>query len=140
MVIRIMAVVGLFLFSFVAFGQDTPAETVKGITGFFSKTTGFFEDTWTFMTVETPSAIQRFFAWVIIWGVKFWIVTQIEIIQFSWGVAKVILEDLALGTNLNAVLSSLPPDLKAFCVQARVLDAVEVLFTAHVTRFVMNIV
>lgn len=131
---------------FVVFGDDSGTETANaassgtGLFDFFSVASGFFDDIYTAVTVDAPSAFQRFLASVIEWATIIWLKMQIESIQFAWGVAKVILEDLQFGSSLNSVLSALPNDVKAFLAIIRFPDCIEILAGAHVTRFVMSII
>ena len=87
-------IVMLCLFSFAVIAQE-PASTGSGLGSFFSGVNTFFNDVMQFLTVETPSMMQRFWAWAIEWFVMIKLYLQYESIKFSWGVAKVILEDLS---------------------------------------------
>ena len=133
--IRILTLSFLFLISLPVFAQDN-----SGLFGFFSWISSLGEDLYNAAAVDAPSAIQRFYATAIEWFAVIWINAQIEAVKFAWGVAKVILEDLAFGSTLNALMSSLPNDVQAFLGVIRFADCVEILVGAHVTRFVMGII
>lgn len=118
----------------VALGQES------GFGAFFTGANKFFDDMALFFLEDTPSMIQRFFAYIIEWAVYLKFYLQLEAVQFAWGVAKLILEDLAFGTQLQSMLAPLPQDVKATMASLRIMDALEILITAHVTRYVMELI
>lgn len=111
----------------------------SGIDGFWGAVMSYFGDFWNVLTVEVPGSVARFFAWVIEWGVLLKLHLQLEGIKFGWQIAKVIIEDLSFGSQVNVLLDALPNDLRAFLSIIRLVDALELLFTAHITRFVMSV-
>lgn len=140
---------GLLIFTLVfvpvlAIAQDTETATQtadnSGMFGFFSFASGFFEDVYSAIAVDAPSAIQRLFAALIEWGAVAYLYAKVEAITFAWGVAKVILEDLAFGSTLNSLISGLPQDIRAFIGVIRLPECIEILAGAHITRFVMGII
>lgn len=112
----------------------------SGLGAFFSGANQFFSDISDFFMHDTPSMIQRAFAYLLEWGAYLKFYVQYESMKFAWGVAKLILEDLAFGTQLQQLLTPLPQDVKATLASFRVMDAIEILITAHVTRYVMDLV
>lgn len=127
----------------IAQDADTATTTTEnanaGIFGFFSYAGSFFEDVYTAVAIDAPNAIHRFVAFSIEWFAVAWIYAKIESIQFAWQVAKVILEDLAFGSTLNSLISGLPGDMKAFISLIRIPECIELLASAHITRFVMSL-
>lgn len=117
-----------------------PAFADTGIGAFFSWIVELGDSFWTLATDTAPSVIERFFAWVIEWAVMIKAYLFYQSIQFSWSVASVILEDIALGSQLNAALGFLPQDIQAALVQMRILDGVEIIIQAFVARFAMDFV
>lgn len=140
---------GLLIFTLVfvpvfAIAQETETATQTadnaGMFGFFSFASGWFEDVYTAIAVDAPSSIQRLFAALIEWCAVAYLYAKVEAITFAWGVAKVILEDLAFGSTLNSLMSGLPQDVRAFIGVIRLPECIEILAGAHVTRFVMGLI
>lgn len=127
----------------VVFAQTADPQTTQsneGLFGFFTWISGWAEDLWQSVSVDAPSALQRLVARIYEFCFVIWLYMEIEGIKFAWGIAKVILSDLAFGSQLNGLLSALPQDIKALLSILRFTDCVEMLVSAHVTRFVLTMV
>ena len=111
-----------------------------GIGAFFSYLVELGESFWNMATNSVPSMIERFFAWVLEWAVLIKAYLFYSSVQFAWGVSSVILEDIALGSQLNAAIGFLPQDLQAALIQLRLLDGVEIIIQALVARFAMDFI
>lgn len=109
-----------------------------GLSAFFTYVSGWFEDTYDVIANDVPSAFQRFIASIYQFGFIIWLHIQISSIEFAWGVAKAILEDLAFGSQLNSLLAGLPQDIRAFISLFRITDCIEILVSAKVTQFVLR--
>ncbi len=126
----------LFLFlPFVALGDE-----YKDVAGSSQMVADSFGDMWLFFFDDIPSAIQRATAWFIVWAVKAKLYFQFEMIKYSWGVAKVIIENLNIMSQITAQLGALPQDVRQACVDMRLFDGMNLLFTSYVTKFVMNFI
>jgi len=122
------------------FGFSNNASADSGLGGFFSYVSGLGEDVWNLATVSTPNMIERMFAYLLQWyiTVEFYLLKQA--LEFSWQISGVVLEDLALGSKLNNAISFLPNDVQAALVQMRILDGIELLLQAYVTRFTFDLI
>lgn len=98
-----------------------------------------FSEIYTFMFTDVPNVIQRFFAWLIIWLVKAKLYAQLEFMQFSWGIAKQIILDLNIMSEITSKISVLPADVRQALVSMRFFDGVNLLLNAYMTKFVMNL-
>lgn len=98
----------------------------------------FFDDVWTFAFEDVPSMFQRLTAWLIVWMVKAKLYFMFEAMQYSWGVAKVIIADLNIMSQITSQMSALPVDVRQALVEMRLFDAINLLFQAYMTKFVMN--
>jgi hypothetical protein len=111
-----------------------------GIGNFFSWLTGIGDDFWTLITVKTPTLFDRFWAYLLEWLILAKIYMWISAAKISWGVASVIIADLALGSQLNSLMGFLPNDVQAALVQLKLLDAIEMIIQAFIARFAMSII
>lgn len=121
-----------FLFLFVA----SPAYAGTGLGDFFSWLTGWAEDIHHAFTNDVPSMFERMYAWLVYWVTYMKITLMISSIEFSWGVAKVILDDFGWTAIINNLLTSLPPDTQALISALKLPTAFEWVLTAYITRFV----
>lgn len=116
----------------------TPASADSGLGSFFTWVAGIGEDFWLLVTQESPDMIDRFFAWVIEWAIYLKFQLELAAIKTAWNIAKVILTDLQFGNQLNALLALLPPDMQAAIMKLRILDGIEILINAMLTKFVLD--
>jgi len=122
------------------FAVSSTASADTGLGAFFSFVTGLGEDVWNLATNKTPSLLTRMYAYLVEWYVMVQVFAFAAAVEISWSVAGVILEDLALGSKLNAAISFLPNDVQAALTQLKILDAIELIIQAYVTRFTMELI
>jgi hypothetical protein len=126
----------IFLFiPFIAFG-----DTYQDAAGSSQMVADSFSELWTYFFDDVPSMFQRLTAWAVIWLVKAKLYLQLELMQYSWGVAKVIIQDLNIMSQITAQMALLPQDVRQACVDMRFFDGVNLLFNAYITKFVMNFI
>ncbi|WP_340677873.1 DUF2523 family protein [Paraglaciecola sp.] len=126
----------LFLIA-LSFAPVASAVTFGDAISFF---TGLGEDFWSLVTIETPSMIERFFAWVLEIMVVWKFQALLSSTKLAWSVAAVILADMQLGSQLNSLIGFLPNDVQAAMVQLRIMDAIELIIQALVARFALDMV
>jgi len=114
-------------------------DTYKDAAGASQMVADSFGDIFDFFFDDVPSLLQRATAFVIVWLVKAKLYMQLEFIQFSWGVAKVMLANLNIMSQITAQMSLLPVDVRQALVDMRFFDGVNLLLNAYVTKFVMNV-
>lgn len=124
------------LFLFVPFLAT--ADTYTDIGGASQMVADSFDEMWTYLFDDVPSLIERATAWFIVWSVKAKIYMQLELIKYSWGVAKVIIADLNIMSQITSQISVLPIDVRQAFIDMRLFDGINLLFQAFVTKFVMN--
>ena len=134
----------LLLLPILVFAQDgglTPSSTstYQDEAGTSQMIADSFKELWGFFFDDVPTMMQRFFAWAIIRLVKVKIYLQLESMKFAWGVAKVIIQDLNIMSQITAQMSGLPVDVRQALVDMRLIDALNLVFQAYVTKFVMGI-
>lgn len=119
------------------YSQDAMAS--DGISGFAQDVKDFFSDIWAFFTEAIPDMFYRLGAWLVEAIVYVKVVMMYQSMMFSWNVAKVILEDLQVSHLLMSALGGLPPSLRAFITDCRIVDGINVVLNAYATRFVMRV-
>ena len=129
----------IFAFCFV-FASSAFAADGGGLGGFAQSIVDYAEYFKYFITDGIPSFFERMAAWAVEMYVYLKFVMYLETIKFSWGVAKVILQDLSITQHLETMFSYLPSSLRAFAFDCRIVDAINVVLNAYVTRFVFRII
>lgn len=130
--------ISLLILPMVVFAQDAGA-TYKDEAGTSQMIADSFKELWSYFFDDVPSMMERFFAWAIIWLVKAKIYLQLESMKFAWGVAKVIIADLNIMSQITAQMGALPPDVRQALVDMRLFDAINLVLQAYVTKFVMGL-
>jgi len=126
----------LFVFlPFVAF-----AGTYDSLAGASQMIADSFDNIYTYLFDDVPSMFQRATAWFIVWAVKAKIYAQLELMKYSWTVAKIIISDLNIMSQITSQMSLLPVDVRQAFVDMRLFDGVNLLFHAFMTKFVMRFI
>lgn len=116
------------------------ADTYTGEQGVAQMQGDFFTDFWGFFETDVPNFIDRFWAYVTVWAVKFYFEMKLESIKFAWFIAKEILESFQVGSQIASLANALPQDVKAALVDSRFFDGLNIYLNALVTRFILRIV
>jgi len=82
--------------------------------------------------------VTKAFAAFLIWSTVAYIDFMIYMIGFSWDVAQSVLSQLNVSAALNAAWSSLESSIASFVSLLNIPDAINVILSARVTRFVLN--
>ncbi|MGL1956083.1 MAG: DUF2523 family protein [Colwellia sp.] len=127
-----------FLFLFLPF--EVFSDTYQDAAGTSQMVADSFDNLWGFFFDDVPNMFQRFTSWAVIWFVKIKLYFYLESIKFFWGVAKVIIADLNIMSQITANMSLLPQDVRQACVDMRFFDGVNLLLNAFLTKFIMNLV
>lgn len=126
----------LFIFvPFFAFG-----DAYQDVAGASQMVADSFGEMWDYFFDDVPSMFQRLTGWAIVWLVKAKLFFQLELMQYSWGVAKVIIQDLNIMSQITSQISLLPQDVRQALIDMRLFDGMNLLFNAYMTRFVMNFI
>ena len=96
----------------------------------------FFGDSATGITY----LLQQFYSWAIQKFTVFWIGMQIEMMQFAWGVARDILNDMGVSQKIMQSLGMLPSQVQSALAFFRMPECLMNVLTAYTTRFVMRFV
>lgn len=92
-----------------------------------------------FFNVGIYDLLTKFVAWCIKWYLVAWVKAKITGLTFAWAVAQELITSLDLATYLNAAWSALDSRVLSMLVFFRVPEAVNLLLSAAVTKFVFRI-
>lgn len=92
-----------------------------------------------FITDGVPSFLERLAAWAVQFYLYIKFTMYLEMLKFSWNVAKVILDDLSISVYLQSAFNAMPPALRAFAIDCRFVDAINVVINAYFTKIVMRV-
>lgn len=105
----------LFIFvPFFAFG-----DAYQDVAGASQMVADSFGEMWGYFFDDVPSMFQRL---------------------TGWAVAKVIIQDLNIMSQITSQISLLPQDVRQALIDMRLFDGMNLLFNAYMTRFVMNFI
>lgn len=100
----------------------------------------FLDFLYTFITSGIYEFFTEWFAtfvqWLTVGAIEFTIVA----IQFSWDVAKAILNDLNVSSHLNSAWNSLPGDSLSYASLIRLPEALNIVLSSVVTKYVMRFI
>jgi hypothetical protein len=125
-------------FLFIFFPFFVLADTYQDIAGASQMVADSFGEMWAFLFDDVPSLLQRATAWFVVWSVKAKIFLQLEFMKYSWGIAKIIIQDLNIMSQITSQISILPQDVRQALIDMRLFDGINLLFQAFMTRFVMR--
>jgi len=128
--------VTFMLFPFLAFAADSNS----GFGGAFQSIIDFCTDIMNFFTIAIPSFFHRLTAWAFEAFIYIKFLLYVETIKYSWQVAKLVISDLSISETITSSLSSLSPTIRAVLSDLRLIDAVNVVLNAYVTRMVMRFI
>jgi len=98
-----------------------------------------FHDTVTNFISETVyDLLAKWTAWFIEWWAVAWIKIKIQALIFSYKVAQNLIADLNLSAFLNQAWSSLDSKMLSMLVFFRVPEAVNIILSAGMTKFVFR--
>ncbi|OUR82684.1 hypothetical protein A9Q75_05180 [Colwellia psychrerythraea] len=114
------------------------ADTYTDVGGASQMVADSFTDLWDFMYTDVPDLIQRAIAYFITWSIKGKLEFYKVFIVYAWGMAKVIILDLNIMSQITSNMSALPVDVRQAFIDMRLFDGINLLLHASVTKFVMN--
>jgi|CXWL01.1.fsa_nt_gi hypothetical protein len=92
----------------------------------------FLRSTWIY------AFFTRFFAEAVKWAILESLKFKIMMITFSWDIAKELLASLQLSERLHSYFSGLNSDMLVFINFLKIPDAINIILSAHLTRFIMR--
>lgn len=85
----------------------------------------FFEDLIGYLVIQATIAKVQFMLWSV---------------QFSWGVAQSVLDQLTIGTQIEAIWAATDSAVLSWLSYFKVPQALNMILTAGTTKFVMRMV
>lgn len=131
---KILFVAFLFI-PFVVF-----ADTYEDVAGTSQMFADYIDDMWLFVFTDVPTVIDRFFTWLLTWWVKLKLFAYYHFIRAAFGIAKVLLADMNVMSQITTGMTLLPQDVRQMLVETRLFDGVNLLIQAFATRFVMRLI
>lgn len=83
---------------------------------------------------------QQAGVWLVAKFVISWIKAKIWLLTFAWSIAKSVLESFQISQHLNAAFSVLPSEMQAFLSFLRIPDAINIIITSFMAKFVMRFI
>lgn len=91
-----------------------------------------------FITTGIYDLLVKFTAWFIQWSVVGYWKIKLAAIEFSWDVASEIITTLNISSYINSAWSSLNSQVLSMFVFFRIPEAVNIVVSAGVSKFVMR--
>lgn len=85
-----------------------------------------------------PSFIERMYSYIIRYAIKLKLVMMVESMQFAYGIAKELLNDLSVYQFIDTAFANLDPDIRNAAAAYGVGSALMRIIEAMTTRFVMD--
>lgn len=98
----------------------------------------FFNEMYAWMTNGIYDFVVEAYAWIIIKVTEFRLAFQLTLLEFSWDVAKEILTQLNISSEIQKALNFLPSDTVQQLNFFNVINGINLLLNAWVTRFVLR--
>ena len=92
-----------------------------------------------FLVNGIPESIDNFFQRMGAYLVLFYFELKLSSIQFAWSIASGILNTLSLSSTLTASLNTISPDVVSFLNHLRLIEAFNIILSAHATKFVLSL-
>lgn len=98
----------------------------------------FFNDILTWLSTGIYDFVVEAYAWIIIKVTTFKFGFMLTMLEFYWGVAKEILQQLNISQEITSALSSLPQGTVEKLNFFNVINGINLILNAFVTRFVLR--
>jgi len=118
--------------------MDAIIEFFNYVLAFFSNVGMFFTTIWAWLQSGLYDFFTEWFSAFMIWSMVGMIRFQIWAVGFAWDVAQHVLDQLNISSALAAAWSQLDNQVLNALTFFNVPDAINVLLSARVTRFVLN--
>ena len=108
--------------------------------------TSFFQGLWDFIdwiyevATDFKNSVLDFLMELISFPFYVWIKMKIATLEFIWGLVLPIIQSLNLADVVNSSMASLPNDIKAFIGQSRIVEGINMLISAKLTKLILNLI
>lgn len=118
--------------------MDAIIEFFNYVLAFFGNVGNFFTDVMAWLQSGLYDFFTEWFSAFMIWSTVGTIRFQIWAVGFAWDVAQQVLDQLNISSALSAAWAQLDSQVLNALTFFNVPDAINVLLSARVTRFVLN--
>jgi hypothetical protein len=101
--------------------------------------TEFFDALWKWINESTVTLLTNFVAYVMVWVITAWLKIKLAGLAFAWGVAQSIMSQLDVSHKLADAFSFIPEKPRAMLMWARVPDALNIIGSGFISKFVLRI-
>ena len=105
---------------------------------FFNFISQAANDIHAFFTDGVPYIVSRTLAYIVEYSLYLKIQTEIMMIKIGFAVAEQILMDINISATLQPLFSSLPSGVRWFLSMSGMIDGMNIVLHAIVTRFTLN--
>lgn len=118
--------------------MDSLMQFFNTVLHFFTDVADFFNAILDFFKSGIYDFFKEWFATFVIWSTVAMIKAKLVAISFAWDVAKEVLTQLGISAYLAAAWAQLDSGVLNALTFFRIPDAVDIILSARVTRFVLN--
>ncbi|WP_221801869.1 DUF2523 family protein [Oceanobacter mangrovi] len=129
---RALLVIALMLISAFALADDTTEEETTSVVDFFQYTVDWLGDG-IYKTADT--VLERIQVWIFLWYLEL----KISMISMAASIADVLVASLSITENIKSAISGLDSRTAAMLYYLRIPDALSMLFSAYITRFILDL-
>jgi hypothetical protein len=122
----------LIVFPAVAFAEDA-ANGGTSIIDFFKSVLGFFDH-------GIYEVFGNFFKYYVTTVALFSLELKMAALEVATNAASILLSHLDISGTINSMYSQIDSRLAAFMSYLRIPESINILLSAHVTRFIMDLV
>lgn len=119
---------------------DALIQIFNAILLFFTDIGEFFQRIWDFFQTGIYDLITEWFAAFLVWSTVHALQFKLMMLVFAWDVAQQVLDQLNIGAALQAAWGQLDNTLLNVLTFFNIPDAINVIVSARMTRFVLNFI
>jgi hypothetical protein len=88
---------------------------------------------------DIPAKADSYWERIILWVIILWIELKIASIDFAWSLASGFLASVGISNHIQSAWSLLPSQAAAFLSYLRVPEAINLIITSYITRFILGL-
>ena len=118
--------------------MDTLIQFFNNVLTFFTDVADFFNSILDYIKNGLYDFFKEWFAAFVIWSTVAMIKAKLYALTFAWDVAQEVLSQLGISAFLSAAWGQIDSGILSAITFFRIPDAINVILSAKVTRFVLN--
>jgi hypothetical protein len=88
---------------------------------------------------ELPNKADSYWERIILWVIILWIELKVVAIDLAWTLASGILSSAGISQHIQSAWSLIPSQAASFLSYLRVPEAINLIMTSYLTRFIMGL-